>query len=153
MKLGSSKGFTLIELMIVVAIIGILAAIAYPSYDNYRKKVRRVEVQAEMLNIASQLQKYKVINGTYRPANISIKLDAIGYTVNDSGIFFFPSNQAGTYKISLQDVTNNGWLIVAMTENAQKGDGSLGLDHNGYRCWSKGSDLGRCTPNSATKWD
>lgn len=56
------NGFTLIELMIVVAIIGILAAIAYPSYQEYVKKTKRVEAQSELVDIASRLQRYKVTN-------------------------------------------------------------------------------------------
>ena len=57
------KGFTLIELMIVVAIIAILAAIAYPSYTNYKVRVHRTEAQSEMMAIAHSLNQYKVTHG------------------------------------------------------------------------------------------
>ena len=49
------QGFTLIELMIVVAIIAILAAIAYPSYQQYKIKVNRAEAQSEMMFIAERM--------------------------------------------------------------------------------------------------
>ena len=53
-------GFTLIELMITVAIIAILAAIALPSYKNYIVKSHRTEAQAAMLSLAQYLEsKYK----------------------------------------------------------------------------------------------
>jgi prepilin-type N-terminal cleavage/methylation domain-containing protein len=61
MVMSRNLGFTLIELMIVVAIIAILAAIAYPSYTSYRVKTNRVDVQAQMMNIAQRLQSYKSV--------------------------------------------------------------------------------------------
>ena len=52
------QGFTLIELMIVVAIIAILAAIAYPSYQEYVQRTKRVEAQVELMEIANKLASY-----------------------------------------------------------------------------------------------
>ena len=60
-----TRGFTLIELMIVVAIIGILAAIAYPNYSNYMREARRAEAQAEMLRIQLGLEKWRANNNSY----------------------------------------------------------------------------------------
>ena len=66
------KGFTLIEMMIVVAIIAILAAIAYPSYTQYKIRTNRVDVQSEMMRIAQNLQNYKLVNHTYTGAKLSL---------------------------------------------------------------------------------
>lgn len=53
-----AKGFTLIEVMIVVVVIGILSAIAYPSYMNFLVKSRRADAQAHLMDIAQRQQQY-----------------------------------------------------------------------------------------------
>ncbi len=63
--LKSKKGFTLIELMIVVAIIGILAAIAIPAYSNYSKKAKLTEVTNSMGALGSACVEYYQSKGEY----------------------------------------------------------------------------------------
>ena len=62
---SGSKGFTLIELMIVVAIVGILAAIAYPSYRDSVRRSHRSEGQALLLDTQSREERYYSNNNTY----------------------------------------------------------------------------------------
>lgn len=59
------KGFTLIELMIVVAIIGVLSAIAYPSYQRYVLRANRVEAQAILTENAQLMERHFTTCGTY----------------------------------------------------------------------------------------
>ena len=64
-KLNENKGFTLIELMIVIAIIGILAAIAIPQFSAYRKRSYNSSAKSDARNIATAQEAYYVDNSTY----------------------------------------------------------------------------------------
>ena len=60
-----TKGFTLIELMIAVAIVGVLTAIAYPSYQNYLVKGTRANAKAFLMDVASKEQQYLMDSRAY----------------------------------------------------------------------------------------
>lgn len=62
---GRSHGFTLVELMIVVAIIAILAAIAYPSYNEHVRKTRRGEAKADLVEYAALAERFHTTNNSY----------------------------------------------------------------------------------------
>lgn len=71
MALGSTRnrrdaaGFTLIELMIVVAIIAIIAAIAYPSFADQVRKSRRAQAKADLLELAQLAERSRTVHNTY----------------------------------------------------------------------------------------
>jgi len=69
-----SKGFTLIELMVTVAIVAIIAAIALPSYTNQVRKSRRVEARSALLDMAAREERYNTVNFVY-----SDVADQLGY--------------------------------------------------------------------------
>ena len=62
------RGITLLELMIVVVIVGILAAIAYPSYQDYVLRSHRADAQADLLELAQWLERHYTTNNTYAGA-------------------------------------------------------------------------------------
>ncbi|MCP4995976.1 MAG: type IV pilin protein [Gammaproteobacteria bacterium] len=64
-RLKQMRGFTLIELMIVVAVIGILSAIAYPSYMDSVRKSRRTDGQSALLDAAQKMEVFYARNATY----------------------------------------------------------------------------------------
>ena len=59
------RGFTVVEMLIVMAVIGILAAIGYPSYQNHLRKAARASAQAEMMKIADRQAQYLLDARTY----------------------------------------------------------------------------------------
>lgn len=64
----TSRGFTLIELMIVVAIVAILAAIAYPSYEEYIIRNRRAQGKSDMMQLAQRLERVYTTDRAYTAA-------------------------------------------------------------------------------------
>ena len=149
------KGFTLIELMIVVAVIAILAAIAYPSYQEYVRRTKRADMQSTMLDIAAQIQRYKIAN-----------FKVTGATATDFGIATsYPTQGTALYTVSLSPVggtpaalTLQTWTLTAtpITSTAQQGDGDIVLNYRGERCWEKGTDINSgtaCVPSATTNWD
>ena len=140
----NNHGFTLIELLIVVAIIGILAAIAYPSYTQYVVKSNRVDVQTEMVRVASVLQRYKMLNSTYLKAGQPITLTDLGVSAD------YPSSAKKLYELEISNVTAGTWTLKAVPEGIQDGNGEVLLNHNSQKCWTKGSS---CIPSATSNWD
>ena len=65
MKFSRSTGFTIVEVMIVVAIVGILAAIAYPSYQEHIRNTREAEAKGLIMEYASELEAFRAKNFEY----------------------------------------------------------------------------------------
>ncbi len=91
--LGTQRGFTLIELMIVVAIIGILAAIALPLYANIQARARIAKAQADARTLASATSMYFAHMGTL-PPDLTALNSAIANNLGQTAGPFMPSTPA-----------------------------------------------------------
>lgn len=135
------QGFTLIEVMITVAIIGILAAIALPSYQEYVARSRRLDAQTTLLEAAQFMERFYTQNGSYTAAALP------------AGLAVSPAGSTGTgvfYNITLPaaELAANTYTLQAAPANAQASDacGNLTFDQNGVRgvgsstvaiCWRR----------------
>lgn len=133
------NGFTLIELMIVVAIVGILAAIAYPSYRDYVIETRRADAQGALMGLANAMERHYTENNTYRNASMGGGSDHTG----EPSIFPTEAPLDGDdkfYDLSIISATATSYTIRATPKNDQAGDGFLQLDSTGARAWDENSD-------------
>ena len=103
------NGFSLIELMIAVAIIGILAAIAYPNYLNHITKTRRTDGQTALFDLASRLERFYSENHTYAGATVA-------------GLMGRNQSQENWYTLSITVQTASGFTLQARPNNAQGRD-------------------------------
>jgi len=107
------RGVTLMELMIVVVVIGILTAIAYPSYRQYVAKAKRNEAKAALLQISTMQERFYLQNNTY-----TADMTALGFSV---GANFLTDSES-----YIVNVTAASPAAFAATATYQKGDAEAG---------------------------
>lgn len=134
---NKQPGFSLIEVMVVVAIVGILAAIAYPSYQEYIQRGRRAEARTALLAAAQWLERVATASGRY-PAKDGFPASMQSVPSGAYEIEYGPDDAGATY------------TLTANVKGAQLKDKcmNLTLTHNGLKglkgsaqkvedCWNR----------------
>lgn len=116
----NARGFTLIEVMIVVVILGILASIAYPAYQRYVRESRRADAQAYMMELALREERHRATNNAYADHT------TLGVT-NTAFYTFTIAAATNTYTITAAVVNTSsqrddtGCLSLTLTQAGTKG--------------------------------
>lgn len=138
------EGFTLIEMLIVIMIISVLAAFAYPSYQDYVENARRTEMQGDIMMLASSLETYRSQNLSYGGAELS----SLAPSLDTNDYFVVSLNQdplpSGAQSFEITAVPKTGSMM--------EGSGAMRLNSEGQSCWSETNQTG-CTYGSDKSWN
>lgn len=121
--MNHNRGWTLLELMIVLVVLAILTAIAYPSYNNYLLKSHRGDGKALLYLAAQRQQQFFTVNNTFTQ------------TIGDGGLGMSASSNEGYYTLSVS-ATANTYTLTALPAASQTADtycAQLTLSHIGVK--------------------
>ncbi len=145
------RGFTLIELMIVVAIVGILAAIAYPSYQEYLRRAARADAQGALTSLASVMERWFSDNNTYAAVGGVTALGA-GLHPNWSPMDEPQANRRYDLTIQAADGTSYALRATPTAGTVVANTGILELTSTGRRGWDRNND-GDTTDAGENTWE
>jgi type IV pilus assembly protein PilE len=138
MKRNIESGFTLIELMIVIAIIGIITAVAMPSYTAYTKTAHRSDAVAELQSLELAMQQWGFEKHSYKGA--AVQGANIGKP-DPTSVYKLDTKLAETYTVTIASATATDFKLTAVPKGTQASDecGTITLKSNKVLTYKKGS--------------
>ncbi|KZY45937.1 MULTISPECIES: type IV pilin protein [unclassified Oleiphilus] len=130
---SSQKGFTLIELMVVVAIVAIIVAIAYPSYQDNVKSSKRSEAQGALVSFSAAMEKHFTQNNSYLNAGQSGDTGAPAVFATTAPV----GGSSVYYDLTIEAATGSSYTLRATPTNSQTGDGFLEYNSLGQKSWDE----------------
>lgn len=143
MNTSNQNGFTLVELMIVIAIVGIIATVGYPSFINVSQSTYRTAGQSDLMAFAGAMERHKLANYSYQGAAAS------GANTGMPTVFatYSPSQESASNKrfdLTISSVNTNGtaYTITAtpVTGGAMANTGVLVYFSDGRKAWDKNNN-------------
>lgn len=107
-----ARGFSLLELMIGIVVVGILVSIAYPAYREQVNRARRADGQAALMNLANRMERYYSEQNTY--ANATVGTGNVATDVASSNL-----SPESWYTLVISAATANSFTLQAVPRNAQ----------------------------------
>lgn len=143
MQRDKERGFTLIELMIVVAILGILAAIAIPNFMRFQAKSRQSEAKTNLGAIGTTAESYRAENNSYTltPAAAEVTFNDLGWAPQGTARYAYGYNVSAINTTGVAAYATN--VVLTATDAATTAaaflaaaDGSIDAEAGGEDCWT-----------------
>ena len=113
-----ARGFTLIELLIAVAVLGLISAVAYPSYLQQVAKGRRTDAKQALMELSQRMERFYTERGTY-----------VGATLGSTGVYAAAS-AGGFYDLTITAQTLDTFSVKATPKGSQAGDACASFTYN-----------------------
>jgi type IV pilus assembly protein PilE len=138
------SGVTLIEMMVVVVILAIIVAFAFPSYAQFVVRAKRSAGTSMLLQVADRQQQFFMDNKRYSATLSALGLPADTFMIGDEGAFLADGDSDRAYNISLSNTSATTYTVTATPQlkQAERDDtcGNLTLTHSGVKGTSAGGD-------------